>query len=151
MNPRNSDLDKVAFDALAQVRQNLLDLSRRNPLLNYRETKKTIKIIDEQPGFTYKYLVSDLKAMTFLPLEEGEGEDEVSESAYSKEELPNPSLKPLKKHIDSYLQTPYLKQSLESRCRYISKDARTAIEETGTNLLYLSIFFLEAYIADSHT
>jgi len=43
------------------------------------------------------------------------------------------------------LQTLYYPADLDKLCRRVSSDARTVIEETGTNMLYLIFGFLEFY------
>src|SRR5262245_23407045 len=53
---------------LQAARQNLLDLTMRNRLLNFRPTKlKTIQLIDTMPAEIYNSLVLREKAMEFLP------------------------------------------------------------------------------------
>ena len=47
------------------------------------------------------------------------------------------------KHVDNYLQTRFEPAVLERRCKTITTEAKTAIEETGSNLLYMAIGFLE--------
>ena len=52
---------------LEQVRKKLLDLSKRNRLINYRRPSKSknLKFIDESPEFIYKFLVNDEKSFRF--------------------------------------------------------------------------------------
>lgn len=52
---------------LEQIRKRLLDLSKRNKLINYRRPAKSrnLKIIDESPEFIYDYLVSQEKTFKF--------------------------------------------------------------------------------------
>jgi len=52
---------------LEQVRKKLLDLSKRNRLINYRRPHKSknVKFIDESPEFIYKFLVNDEKSFKF--------------------------------------------------------------------------------------
>ena len=52
---------------LESARQNLLDLTMRNKLLNFRPSKlRTIRIIDEIPAEIYDILVIQEKSMEFL-------------------------------------------------------------------------------------
>ena len=46
------------------------------------------------------------------------------------------------------LQVLYYPADLDKRCRKLSSDARTVIEETGTNMLHLIFGFLEFYDHD---
>ena len=52
---------------LEQIRKKLLDLSKRNRLINYRRPHKSknLKIIDESPEFIYKFLVKDERSFRF--------------------------------------------------------------------------------------
>ena len=55
----------------------LIDLSRRNRLLNFRPTKvTTIKIVDEIPSEIFKSLVIDNKSFHFLSKQEEEDSSE---------------------------------------------------------------------------
>ena len=63
------DLDKIVDQTLERVRKKLLDVSRRNNLINFRETRRTIRIIDELPDETYRLLVGDGKSMELLPFD----------------------------------------------------------------------------------
>jgi hypothetical protein len=144
-----SAMDKLALNSLSNLRKNLLDTTRRNPLLNYRENKRTIKIIGEKPNIIFDYLVNDRKRLTFLPIEE-EKEENVTEVTLNvqleiKDELPAQETNTKPEHIDSFLQTPHLEESLGARCRVVKAGARSAEIETGESILYLAMFFLEWY------
>ena len=58
-------------------------------------------------------------------------------------ELPKEQGKLEEKHIDRYLQTPFISKQLEKKCVSVTRDYKSAISETGANLLYLAIGFLE--------
>ena len=63
--------DEQIKDQLRKAREQLLDLSLRNPLLNFRPTKRTtIQIVDEFPNRVWQTLVQDGTAMEFLAIEE---------------------------------------------------------------------------------
>lgn len=57
---------------LEQTRRKLLDLTKRNKLINYKKptASRFIKIIDESPQFIYKHLVSDESAFRFKSVPE---------------------------------------------------------------------------------
>lgn len=58
-------------DQLETARKNLLDMSLRNKLLNFKEYKRsTAKVVDEVPSQIYGRLVLDENSMSFLPSEE---------------------------------------------------------------------------------
>ncbi len=165
---------KFAFDSLESVRKKLLDLTGRNSLLNYRHPKSScIRLIDELPDQIYEVLESDRK-FTFIPVPEPT-EDELIEAGFitvnpvSKEyvhsefptavqwakvigldinyELPQAetSLEGEQRHQDTNLQTLLYSAELESKLRSIRSKSETAIEESGGNILYLTLGFLEWY------
>lgn len=68
----SADSARFTETALQKIRQRLLDLTRRNRLLNYRETAKTIVVRDELPDVVYGKLLDDV-SLTFSPLDEIEG------------------------------------------------------------------------------
>ena len=65
-NQARDDLDNIVNQTLERVRKKLLDLSRRNNLINFRETRRTIRIIDELPDETFRLLVADGKSLELL-------------------------------------------------------------------------------------
>lgn len=54
-------------ERLERERKDLLDLSLRNPLLNYVKRAKTIEIVGESTAELYRILVESRKAMTLIP------------------------------------------------------------------------------------
>lgn len=65
-------------------------------------------------------------------------------------DLPQPSAQPLgDRHTDREIQTLHYPDDLEVILRKINSAARLAIEETGSNMLYLIFGFLEWYEADN--
>ena len=58
---------------LNDARNELLDLSLRNPLINYKLLKaRGVEIVDESPPNIYQILVQDKRTMSFLPKHEFE-------------------------------------------------------------------------------
>lgn len=141
--------------ALQRLRARLLDLSSRNRLLNYRHPKRRSiqffdepnlnlafdRLIDGKPLFLKHVpepppLSFDLRRPDAKSYAQSLGIDVNAEFRVSS--------------IDSFtskqtpkLQTLYYPTELERLCRRISSEARTIIEETGTNMLYLVFGFLE--------
>ena len=57
-------------EKLLEIRRRLLDLSKRNRLLNYRHHKSgAVRVVDEQPRQVYDYLIKSARPMVFVPLE----------------------------------------------------------------------------------
>jgi len=65
-------MDEIA-KKLDQARRSLLDLTRRNRLINFKPRGRTsLQIVDEIPAEVVRILVANQKMMQFLPLEESE-------------------------------------------------------------------------------
>lgn len=145
---------------LEDARQNLLDLTMFNNLLNFRsKNAKTMRITDEIPTEIYDLLVLQEKVMEFLPKkknqddEQDENQDD-EQSGYlksdiSKEdasklwELPSPNDEMSGRHTDRFLQTSYDGENLQKRLFYTSQQAKSVLEEQGYTILYLALGFLE--------
>ncbi|SKA67886.1 DUF4011 domain-containing protein [Desulfobaculum bizertense] len=230
-----NNLEKLAQESLENVRKKLLDLTGRNRLLNFRESKKTIRIVDELPDQVFDMLVGGGQSMELIsydppkeeqiegkalqeskqikPLTSSEakkycekygleseqvcfiservealGSFAAVQEQYSKKspvakfahqyartlycsnlecdtdkqldevqdtcsidlsnELPKDVAEQSEKHKDKFLQTPLIKKQLEKRCTQVTRDFKAAINETGANLLYMAIGFLEWTQAD---
>ncbi len=152
VEPAEDREEDVLQGALSRFRQQLLDLSAGlgNHLLNFRETKSTIRIVDELPEKTFEYLVPQLKTMRFLPVPDVV--DEVDEETGRhhagdidiERELPLPGGDDVaERHVDDFLQTDLLQDVLERRLRKLRSDANMTVQETGTNLLHLAIGFVD--------
>ena len=62
--------NNAALKALENLRMRLLDLTARNPLINFRYTKRnSLRIIDELPDQLVELLLAE-KEMNFLPIPE---------------------------------------------------------------------------------
>ncbi|MCY4600495.1 MAG: DUF3320 domain-containing protein [Acidobacteria bacterium] len=139
---------------LNQARAELLDLTLRNALLNFRPSKtRGLTIIDEIPREVFRLLVRDGRAMSFQPstatgAAQADGrEPEVPLSALERELTALDA--PADRHTDSALQTPYDKPHLDTRLRNTSREAHTWIAEQGVNTLYLALGMLKWYEAEA--
>lgn len=175
--------DQIVLEALERLKRKLLDLSRRNNLLNFKASRSSIRIVDELPDVIFEHLVDKGKSMVlkplpdpgpegeedrdkkdqqffqFMTLKHGMGSDEVftraqpsgpDENIDISYELPTDSgAGPEKKHTDNKLQTDLVSQMLERRCKKLSANCRRSIEESGINIFFLAIGFLEWYEDDN--
>lgn len=151
-------------ELLDRSRKELLDLSMRNRLLSIpmgSKSSRMLSIQDELSEQVFRLLVTETKAMSFLPARTSQNE-EVSATAKAAcdEEvgLPQPGDEedlrtgPLKHHTDLRLQTALSSESLQTRLLALYRDAQTMIEEQGINILYLSLGQLKWFEAkDSDT
>lgn len=155
--------------SLAILRKRLLDLTKNNKLLNFKHTKSSsLRIVDELPDELFKRLLDGQKlifeAVPDPPLVEysvelaAEGAAQSSQrskppaSSYARKlgyntsyELPVPghSQLTLQHHHDNKIRTLHYQEDLENLLRRILTAANTAIEESGSNMLYLIFGFLE--------
>ncbi|WP_405230354.1 DUF4011 domain-containing anti-phage protein Hhe [Lentisalinibacter sediminis] len=163
--------DQIINDALENLRRRLLDLTSRNRLLHFTHPKSSsLRAIDELPDQLKEVLLDDGREMSFRPVPEPT-EDQLREAGFiftdtetSEEKRKDPTAKDWaewlglstsyempqesgggEKHQDSAIQTLFFPQDLEGRLRGLRQKANTALEETGANILYLALGFLEWY------
>lgn len=134
---------------LEKTRQKLLDQSKRNRLLNYKEKARDIAVIDEMANLVFEDLVVKEKKFYFDFFEKKENE-EVELDLFEEKEpdrtLPASIISEEdveERYRDNKLQTPYSERDLERRLRLIYRDHKSSIEETGANSLFLAIGFVE--------
>ena len=154
-------------DTLNEIRQRLLDLTRRNALLNYRHPRgRSIRVIDEMLDQLFDRLLSEdrfiFEPLPRVPLPHEEMPDSTREFLEAQNNWRRPSrtewakmhdIEPgfelpqagsqARRHTDLVIQTLLFPDELETRLRSIAANARTAIEESGANILYLAFGFLE--------
>ena len=146
---------------LEDTRRRLLDLSRRNRLLNHRPTGTgTLRIVGEDPEEVYRILVAEGKRMQFLSREEAPKAvvatlpaDEIAAESGAAAEDPAGAtfeLAPIDdtgakaEHLtDTRLQTALDGERLQTRLLYLAREAASALEEQGTNVLYVSLGVVE--------
>ena len=132
---------------LDHLRENLLDLTMRNPLLNFRPGAKSIQVINDIAPEIYDLLILQEKKLQFLPTKQ---EDEPDKELSSEEDDPNlteeeagilwelstPEDNAAKGHQDLFLHTKFNSMELQKRLRYINQQAKSVFEEQGYNILY---------------
>ena len=127
-------------------RRELLDLSLRNPLLNYRPSRaRGVEIIGESVAQVFNLLVGQGKAMSFLA---NSIRDDGPTLWDEEDDL---SVDPLRTddQSDSRLQTAESQLNLERRLLNTYRLANSAVEETGVNTLFLALGMLLWYESDS--
>lgn len=135
---------------LQRAREELLDLSARNRLLNVpRSSKsaKTIEVVDERASEVFRLLVKEGKAFTFQAGKESTGSDKTDEDDEEDVlvDLPQPDDDEVDergvagRHSDTKLQTRMTTKGLQKRLFDLYYDARTLEEEQGVNVLFLAL------------
>jgi very-short-patch-repair endonuclease/DNA polymerase III delta prime subunit len=149
-------MPNIIEDRIKRWKDKLIDLTKRNRLLNFRPTKvTTIKIADELPSEILNLLTLENEGMEFLhsedekedlfeaPQEHSDNtEPPVEFKKYKKEEL-------AAKHTDKYLQTNLTKDRLAKNLFRIYSKANSVMEEQGYNVLFLALGCLEWYESDN--
>ncbi len=146
---------------LDQSRRDVLDLSLRNPLLNFRPSKRRgLEVTDELSRETFRILVGSERVMYFLTAPE----DQASPSPHPPDDTPSdvpaellallsqPASDPngtAARHTDNKLQTALTLAGLNLRLRETFRQARLSIEEQGVNILYLALGMLRWHESDS--
>ena len=142
--------------ALAQLRLRLLDLTGRNRLLNYKHPPgKSLQFVEGEPAALYEKLAEgkaaivvkglpeptradwELKNGRLSRLEGGEWANRMHlPTSFDLPELGGAATDP------SLLALMYM-EDLAKHCRKIERESILAIEETGANMLYLVLGFLD--------
>jgi len=142
---------------LDEARRELLDLSLRNNLLNYRPLKtKGLVIVGESPVELMRILVGEGRTMSFLPTREEVSEDQEPLLLENGSDLDERLGQPEEgddaiahRYTDNKLQTPYASQALQKRLLNTYYAARTYVEEQGVSTLFLALGMLHWYEAAS--
>ena len=168
-----ADAQETIGRRLDADRRRLLDLSLRNPLLNYRPRKRGLEVVGESPAEVFRILVRDRKRMSFLPAPprvESTCENPEPTAAIPPEKSPTDGepdrpddpgrdstavLSPaevsggfLADQTDLKLQTGLPLDALQTRLLATFFAARTSLEEQGVNTLFLSLGLLLWWEAD---
>lgn len=119
------------------LRKNLLDLTLRNQLLNFKDRNQTLSIPYQSPKNVYKTLVLQNKKMNFVP----KGKDKEKSSKWSLH-------KPEIFSDDKSLEVNLTPNELQKKLFYINNQSKTMLQEQGYNILYIAIGFLRWF--DKH-
>ena len=141
---------------LEGARRDLLELSTRSRLLSVPRSSKSsriLQIVDEKSEEVFRILARDCKMMTFLSNRKRPGnhaaDDDPEDVAEAELDMDQPEEDDLdengvpKRHTDNKLQTNLTSEALQKSLLNIYYDARSAREEQGVNILYLSLGLLK--------
>jgi len=153
------DLKSSALNsALEQLRLKLLDLTGRNRLINFKHTAgKSLQFVEGHPAAIYQRLVeANNKAnINILGLPEPSRGDWTEQNGRLQKPDPREWAKSQgistsydilgtgKDSSDWNVRSLMYPDDLAKHCRKIEREATLAIEETGTNMLFLVLGFLE--------
>ena len=144
--------------ALEQLRLKLLDLTARNRLINFKHTAgKSLQFVEGHPATIYQKLVeANNKAnISVLGLPEPARRDWVERNGRLQRPEPRDWAKSVgvstgydisgagEDSEESDVRALMYPDDLAKHCRKIEREATLAIEETGANMLFLVLGFLE--------
>ena len=143
----------IVTERVNKWKDKLIDLSKRNRLLNFRPTKvTTIHVTDELPPEVFKMVVLENEIMKFLPSDSDDSDKtlfDTKESNTSKSTSESHDLEDYdenkidEKHKDNCLQTELPDEQLQKNLFRISSKASSVMEEQGYNVLFLALGCLE--------
>ncbi len=119
------------------LRKELLDLTLRNQLLNFKSRAKTITIVNQSPINLFQTLVLQENKMYFVANKKDKKEDKSSVWDHIPFDFSKFS------EGDKKLATDLTPKELQKRLYYINNQAKTMLQEQGYNILYLAVGFLE--------
>ena len=144
---------------IQDTRRDLLDLSARNRLISTPRGPapgRRIEVVDERAEEVFRRLVTERKAMSFLPGKEEEPEAPPAEDQQfaapplgQPDEAAAAEASPDPRHTDLRLQTRLASEPLQRRLLDLYYDARTDEQEQGVSSLYLALGFLKWFEAPS--
>ena len=129
---------------LEDARKRLVETGTRNRLIHVNRKAARgnfLNIINERSDNIFQILRLSGKKMKFA----GKGEEEEPDAdGIVLSEIPDQDFEE-GRYTDSVLEAPLTPDALQKRLLKLSKDARTAEEEQGINILYLAMGFLQWY------
>ena len=142
---------------LENIRRRLLDLTNRNKLINFRHARSSLRIVDVEFESVYQSLLEEKRfPFVYVPEPSKECIAELGEKPAAKdyaEEIGWSTSYDLPQGTGQTACLPvlYYQEDFESIIRKIGTTARTAIEESGANILHLVFGFLEWRESDDST
>ena len=135
---------------LDRIRTRLLDLTNRNKLLNFRHSPaSSLRVVDVPVDTVFRQL-RDTEKLAFAAVPEPDIAGEPPPAKDYADELGWDTSFDLGNSDERAQGLPVLlyHEQLDSLSRKIASAAKTAIEESGANMLYLVFGFLEWYESD---
>lgn len=130
---------------LRSSRLDLLDLSLRNPLLNYRPSmRRGLEVIDEKSSQLFSFLVADGGSLRIHHTKNSAPGAKGGEVFYLDDESPGKAeIGVGEANAPNSLATPYTKEALAARLLATASDAWLTVQEQGINTLFLALGMLQ--------
>ncbi|WP_297979757.1 DUF3320 domain-containing protein [uncultured Methanobrevibacter sp.] len=135
-SPQKNNSNKNIEKEFKNLRKELLDLTLRNPLLNFKARNRNLNIINQTPMNAYKTLVLENKKMYFSPNKKESKKSRAHTFIDQTKEF-------LSSEGDKTLKADLSPSELQKRLFYIDQQAKTMIQEQGYNILYIALGFIE--------
>lgn len=153
----DSHLARGLATAIGRLRQKLLDVGKRNKLINApigKERAKQLTIEDELSDEVFRILHLENGSMTFEPfrgVNPPDSEDEEDDdSLFLPLEEGGGQADPIAdQHVDRRLHTRLSAARLQRKLLVLYRDARSLEEEQGISVLFLALGFLRWYESES--
>ena len=151
---RVTDLATGMETAIDVLRQQLLDISKRNRLTNTPVGKRRVKqleIEDERSDEIFRILYLERKKMTFEAYRGAlaEDADEGSGQGLFVPAYNEAASELAAHHVDRKLQTRLTAEGLQKRLLALYRDAQGIEEEQGVSVLFLALGFVRWYESES--
>ncbi len=140
INNKKETLDTTSLNKFEIWEKKLLDLSKRNQLINYRANGKNLQI--DYFDLDALYQAFNNKNKSYQLLSENTIKDDDFIEVESDSELKSYFNK---NHLRVFIKN----QNQATSLRYFEKERKKAFEEVGSNILYLAIGFLKYYESKS--
>lgn len=132
------------INRIDQWKSRLLDLSLRNKLINFKPTKATIPILSASPEHIEDELASDVELALHPKPKLMDERDPRNAITYTRQQRTDAVAEHLRDELaDGRLRTGLDQQEHSQRLTELYRAARLALEENGTNTLYLTVGILE--------
>jgi Superfamily I DNA and RNA helicases and helicase subunits len=144
-----SDHSAIPRTRLEEWERRLLDLSLRNPLLNFRLTGASVPLLTAELGDLEDALADGLDFPILPRPSDWDGTPRDS-NVYRKRTMNNPMMQLLREEFNAgRLRADLSEKELSTRLTQIYRSARTSLEENGANTLYLALGFLVWYESEA--
>ena len=134
--PSKKDSNKNIEKEFKNLRKELLDLTLRNPLLNFKARNRNLSIINQSPINVYRTLVLENKKMFFSANKKENKKSRAHAFIDQTKEF-------LSQESDKTLKADLSPSELQKRLFYIDQQSKTMVQEQGYNILYIAIGFIE--------
>lgn len=138
--PENGEQLKALRALFDETRRRLVETGTRNRLVHVnRQSSRgnVLAVINERSDDIFSILATDRRTMRFLATGRDKTDDSDTPSLAPPSQITDEG-----RYVDNNLETPLGPDALQKRLLKLAREARTAEEEQGINILYLALGFL---------